>query len=284
MSAEFDVLLDGLLFPEAPRWHDGCLWFSEKRAGRVIELHPDGRVGTRLQVDGEPGGIGWTPAGDMLVVSMQHRTVVRVRADSTPTIHADVGPLTTYRCNDMVVDRRGNAYVGDFGYDMAAGESAAPGVLVLAPASGHTPEIVADNLHFPNGAVITADGGTLIVAESAANRLTAFAIADDGRLHDRHEWADLGPVVPDGICLDNDGAVWVADPLGNQVVRVREGGEVLQVISTDQGSFACELGGTDGHTLFVCTYDAAASASPHPTPVGTIIAARVDVPRAADTD
>jgi sugar lactone lactonase YvrE len=279
MTTDFDVLLDGLLFPESPRWHQGSLWFSEKRAGRVVRLDPDGRIEAQLDVDGEPGGIGWASDGGMLAVSMQHRTIVRVSPNGATTTHADLGPLTTYRCNDMVVDQRGNAYVGDFGYNMAAGEPAAAGVLVLAPASGRPAEIVADDLHFPNGAVVTPDGSTLIVAESAANRLTSFAIDEDGRLNDRHEWAALGAVVPDGICLDAEGAVWVADPLGNQVVRVREGGEILQVIATDQGSFACELGGHDGRTLFVCTYDAAASASPTPTPVGAIIATRVDVPR-----
>lgn len=275
-----DVLLDGLLFPEAPRWRDGLLWLSEKRAGQVLAVDPAAGQVAAIPVSGEPGGIGWTPGGAMLVVSMATRTVVRLDTDGNASLHADVAALTTYRCNDMVVDRRGNAYVGDFGYDMAAREPAAPGVLVLAPASGGAPRIVARDLEFPNGAVVTADQTTLIVAESAANRLSAFDIDDDGSLSRRRVWADLGSIVPDGICLDAEGAVWVADPLGNQVVRIGEGGVVLERISTGQGAFACELGGDDGRTLFICTYDAAASASPNPTPVGRLETVRVEVPSA----
>jgi sugar lactone lactonase YvrE len=275
-----DVILDGLLFPEAPRWRDGVLWLSEKRAGRVLGVAPDGTVVSAISVAGEPGGIGWMPDGRMVVVSMASRTVVHIEGDAVAGVHADLAPLTTYRCNDMVVDRRGNAYVGDFGYDMAARQAPAPGVLVLAPASGDAPRIVGEGLHFPNGAVVTTDGSTLVVAESAANRLTAFTIDADGGLSDRRVWADLGSTVPDGICLDRSGAIWVADPLGNQVVRVGEGNVVLDRIATGQGAFACELGGDDGRTLFVCTYDAAASASPNPTPVGRLEATRVEVPAA----
>jgi len=274
------VVLDGLLFPEAPRWRDGVLWLSEKRAGRVLGVDEAGDVVASFPVDGEPGGIGWTPEGDMLVVSMATRTVVRRDARGQAHVHADVSALTTYRCNDMVVDARGNAYVGDFGYDMAARQAPAPGVLVLAPASGGAPRIVADGLGFPNGAVVTPDGTTLIIAESSANRLTAFTIDADGSLTDRRVWAELGATVPDGICLDASGAVWVADPLGSQVVRVAEGNVVLERIATAQGAFACALGGADGHTLYVCTYDAAASASPQPTPVGRLESVRVSVPSA----
>lgn len=279
-SSRFVSLADGLLFPEAPRWHDGLLWFSEKRAGRVLAIRPNGDVIDTVTIDGEPGGIGWLADGSMVVVSMRHRSVMRVVADDAVSLYADVSSLTTYRCNDMVVDRRGNAFVGDFGYDMAAGADPAPGVLVLVPSSGEEPRVVADELHFPNGAVVTPDDTTLIIAESARNRLTAFTIDADCGLSNRRLWADLGSTVPDGICLDADGAIWVADPLGNEVVRVAEGGEILQRTDTDQGAFACELGGDDGHTLFVCTYEAGASTSPTPKPVGRIIATQVEVPAA----
>ena len=162
--------------------------------------------------------------------------MVAVAADGTCSVVADLGPLTTCRCNDMVVDRAGNAFVGDFGYDLPGGEQPRPGVLVVVPRDG-APRIVADDLHFPNGCVVTPDGSTLIVAESAANRLTAFRIEPDASLTERRLFADLGTVVPDGISLDADGAVWVADPLGNAVVRVAEGGGVLERIPTSQGAF-----------------------------------------------
>jgi sugar lactone lactonase YvrE len=278
----FTTLVDGLLFPESPRWHDGRLWLSEKRAGRVLAVTPGPTVEVTAvaRIDGEPGGLGWRPDGTMLVVSMRRRRVVAVDADGAVETVADLGHITTGRCNDMIVDRTGVAYVGDFGYDLPGGDPPRPGVLVLVPVAG-PPRVVADDLHFPNGSVVSPDGATLVVAESAANRLTAFAVRGDGGLTDRRVFADLGSVVPDGIALDAEGAIWVADPLGNAVVRVAEGGVVLERLPTGQGAFACALGGTDGRTLFVCTYDAVASSSPDPTAVGRVEAATVDVPAPA---
>jgi sugar lactone lactonase YvrE len=278
MASGFEVVAAGLAFPESPRWHAGQLFLAEKRARRVLAVASDGSVSAVAAVDGEPGGLGWTPDGDLLVVAMAKRSVVRVDADGEQRVAADLSAITTCKCNDMVVDADGNAYVGDFGYDLLGGAPPAPGVLALARPDG-TSEVAATDLHFPNGCVITPDG-ELIVAESAANRLTAFRIETDGSLTDRRLFADLGGHVPDGICLDAEGAVWVADPLHNCVVRVGDGGEVLERRATEQGAFACELGGDDGCTLFVCTYDAVASASPEPKPVGRLEAARVEVPRA----
>ena len=278
MLSQFEVVAGGLAFPESPRWHAGHLYLSEKRAGRVLRVDGDGTVSTVAEVAGEPGGLGWTPDGDMLVVAMARRSVVRIAADGAQHLVADLSAITTCKCNDMIVDSNGNAYVGDFGYDLLHGAPPAPGVLALARPDGSS-QIVATDIHFPNGCAITPDR-ELIVAESAANRLTAFRIADDGTLTDRRLFADLGADVPDGICLDADGAVWIADPLHNAVVRIADGGEVLDRRTTEQGAFACELGGDDGCTLFVCTYDAAASASPEPQPVGKVEVTRVEVPRA----
>ena len=257
MASGFEVVLSGLAFPESPRWHAGRLFLSEKRAGRVLSVAPDGSVDTVAEIDGEPGGLGWTPGGDLLVVAMAKRAVLRVDARGSQHVSADLTALTTCKCNDMVVDGSGNAYVGDFGYDLPGGAPPAPGVLALARPDG-TAAVVATDLHFPNGCVITP-AGELIVAESAANRLTAYRIEADGSLTDRRVFAD---------------------PLHSTVVRVADGGEVLERRATEQGAFACELGGDDGCTLFVCTYDAVASASPEPKPVGRLEAARVEVPRA----
>jgi sugar lactone lactonase YvrE len=275
---QFELVADGLAFPESPRWHDGRLWLSEKRAGRVLSIGADGTISTVAEVDGEPGGLGWTPDGDLLVVAMARRAIVRIDAAGNQEIWADLAAITTCRCNDMIVDQRGNAYVGDFGYDLLGGADPEPGVLAVARLDG-TISIAADDLHFPNGCVITASG-ELVVAESAANRLTAFTIDADGGLSHRRVWADLGGTVPDGICLDAEGAIWVADPLNNAVVRVADGSEVLESVATSQGAFACELGGDDGCSLFVCTFDAKASASPHPQPVGRVEMTRVEVPAA----
>jgi sugar lactone lactonase YvrE len=244
----------------------------------VLAIGADGSKRTVAEIEGEPGGLGWTPDGDLLVVAMARRRVVRVDGVGQQHLYADLSSITTCKCNDMIVDAHGNAYVGDFGYDLPAGAPPAPGVLALARPNGSA-TIVATDIHFPNGCAITLDG-ELIVAESAANRLTAFRIEDDGALTGRRTFADLDQAVPDGICVDADGAVWIADPLHNAVLRVADGGEVLDRRDTGQGAFACELGGDDGHTLFVCTYDAAASASPIPRPVGRVLVTHVEVPRA----
>jgi sugar lactone lactonase YvrE len=278
MGSGFEVICRDLTFPESPRWHEGELFLAEKRAGRVLAIAADGSMRTVAEIEGEPGGLGWTPDGDLLVVAMARRRVVRVDGVGQQHLYADLSSITTCKCNDMIVDAHGNAYVGDFGYDLPAGAPPAPGVLALARPNGSA-TIVATDIHFPNGCAITPDG-ELIVAESATNRLTAFRIEDDGSLTGRRTFADLDGAVPDGICLDAAGAVWIADPLHNAVLRVADGGEVLDRRETGQGAFACELGGDDGHTLFVCTYDAAASASPIPRPVGRVLVTHVEVPRA----
>lgn len=277
---KFDVLIDGLLFPESPRWRNNSLWLSEKRAGRVLQLAINGSVIQTIQIEGEPGGLGWLPDSSLICVSMQSRSLMRINRQGVISSYVDLSSLTTFRCNDMVIDKRGRAYVGDFGYDMSSGHAPSPGVLVLVPLGGEAPRIVADQLHFPNGCAITPDGETLIVAESAANRLSAFTIDHNGDLTDRQIFADLGTAVPDGICLDDEGAVWLADPIGNAVIRVAKGGNVLERIPTSQGAFACELGGHDGRTLFVCTYDAKESTSATPASVGRLEATVVSVPRA----
>ena len=274
----FDEVLGGLRFPESPRWHADRLWFAEKRARRVVRLD-DGGPTSVVEVPGGPGGLGWTPGGDMLVVSMGDRRLLRHREGELTEV-ADLTRLTRGNCNDMVVDRLGRAYVGDFGYDLAGGEEPAGGHLVLVDPNGSA-RVVADDLGFPNGSVIAADGRQLIVAESSASRLTAFEIDDDGGLYDRRVFADLGRGVADGICLDAEGAVWYADPLGSEVVRVADGGRVLQRMSTgEEGAFACVLGGDGGRALFVCTYSEEASMDPAGPPVGRIVTARVDVPSA----
>lgn len=280
-SQTWEPLAQGLRFPESPRWHDGHLWLSEKRAQRVVRLD-DGSPSTVVEVPGDPGGLGWDPDGHLLVVSMGDRRVLRHRAGEAPDDLeevADVAALTVGKCNDMVVDARGRCYVGDFGYDLGAGAAPAPGVLVLVDENGDA-RVVAEDLGFPNGAVITPDEATLIVAESSAARLSAFAIADDGSLRDRRVFAALGTTVADGICLDASGAIWLADPLSAQVVRVADGGEVLERLDTGEGAFACALGGDDGRMLFVCTYDEAASMDPSGPPVGRVIATTVEVPAA----
>lgn len=279
MTPQWRIVCEGLRFPESPRWHDGALWFAEKRAGMVRRVGVDGEMSDVVEVPGQPGGLGWASDGSLLVVSMAERRLLRL-VDGALDPVVDLGALTVGRCNDMVVDEAGRAYVGHFGYDLLAGQGPAPASLVLVTPDGEA-RTVADELHFPNGAVVTADGRTLVVAESAANRLTAFSVEADGGLARRRVFADLGETVPDGVCLDASGAVWVADPLHGQVVRVTDGGEVLERIPVGEegeGAFACTLGGSDGRTLFVCVYTEEASVDPEAPPVGRILASEVDEP------
>lgn len=255
------VLTEGIHFGEGPRWHLDRLWFSDFYDHAVKTIDTDGTVETRLVIDDQPSGLGWLPDGRMLVVAMHQRRVLRVE-HNTVVVHADLGQLATFHCNDMTVDRWGRAYVGNFGFDLDAAITSGDFAGALARYEGATLAMVdtsgtvhaaAGGLRFPNGTVLSPDGGTLIVAETLGRRLTAFDVGIDGTLTNRRVWADLGRAAPDGICLDADGAIWVADATGNRCLRVRQGGEVLQVVETTQPCFACMLGGADGRTLFMLT-------------------------------
>jgi sugar lactone lactonase YvrE len=194
--------------------------------------------------------IDFLPDGRLLVVSSHERRLLRREADGTLVTHADLSGLSGVGYNEIVVDGRGNIYINGGGFNPMAGEKFAPGIVALLTPDGSTRQ-VADGIAFPNGMLVTPDGSTLIVAESYGKRLTAFDIAADGGLSNRRVWADLGGGVPDGICLDAEGAVWYADVPNKRCVRVREGGEVLDTIDLDRGGFSCALGGRDMRTLFM---------------------------------
>lgn len=277
-----DVVLDGLVFPEGPRWHDDRLVFSDMHDLRVVSLDPSsGAATTVCEVPNQPSGLGWQPDGTMLVVSMTDRRVLRAPAGGGALeLHADLADLAPFHCNDMVVDAAGGAYVGNFGFDIFTHDiQPRPTTLVrVAPDGAAT--VAADGLQFPNGMVITPDGRTLVVGESWGGRLTAFDVADDGMLSNRRVWATPRGHVPDGICLDAEGAIWIACPASGDVVRVLEGGEITDVVSVSQTAFACMLGGPDRTTLFVCVAPDA-----HPDVVkakrsATIEAVEVEVPGA----
>jgi sugar lactone lactonase YvrE len=244
-----DVLVDGIVFGESPRWRDGRLWFSDWGAGRVFSVEADGSLTVEAEVDSFPMCIDFRPDGTLLVVSSSTRQLLRRKPDGSLEQHADLAPASTKPWNDIVVDGRGNAYVNGIGFDFPE-EEFAPGIVVLVSPDG-TVTPVADTLAFPNGMAVTADGSTLIVAESYAEQLTAFHIRADGTLSDRRVWAATPGDHPDGICIDATGAVWYAD-VGNQhCVRVREGGDVLATVDLDRGAFACALSRGADPKLFV---------------------------------
>lgn len=245
-------LLSDLVFPEGPRWRDGRLVFSDMHAHRVIAVDPQGRAETLVETPGACSGLGWDPKGRMLVVSMDDHRLLRWDAGTLETA-ADLSSLAMDApINDMLVDADGRAYIGQFGFDIHQEQEFTKTDLLVVEPDGTT-GVAAGELAFPNGMVLTPDGGTLIVAETYAARLTAFDRASDGSLSNRREWAKLEGAVPDGVCLDAEGCVWVASPVSNQFLRVREGGEVTDRVSVDQMAIACMLGGEDGRTLFGLT-------------------------------
>jgi sugar lactone lactonase YvrE len=205
-----------------------------------------------LELDDRPSGLGWLPDGRLLVVSMHRRAVLRRESDGTLVTHADLSAVATGDTNDMVVAADGTAYVGNFGSDLLGGEPLKPASLAIVSAGGRI-STAAKPLLFPNGSVITPDGGTLIVGETLAAHYRAFTIQDDGSLGDDWIWAEVAGRSPDGCVLDAEGAIWFADASRGEVVRVREGGEITDVIATPDHAYACTLGGTDGRRLFVLT-------------------------------
>ena len=254
MKFQRKTLVENLTFGECPRWHDGSLWFSDMHAHCVMVARLDGTCKKVVDVPGRPSGLGWLPDGRLLIVSMVDRRLLRLEGDELVE-HADLNDIATWHCNDMVVDGRGNAYVGNFGFDLEVEEPEPVEATMALVTMDRTVKPAADGLLFPNGTVITPDRQTLIVAETYGARLTAFDIRPDGSLTNRRLFADLSPNTPDGICLDEEGAIWVADPVNGECFRVLEGGNVTHRIFTGRGCFACMLGGPDRKILFLMTAD-----------------------------
>ncbi|TDI60545.1 MAG: hypothetical protein E2O92_05230 [Alphaproteobacteria bacterium] len=251
-----EVISDGLIFVEGPRWHEGRFWFSDMYGHVVYSIAPGRERQVECTVPNKPSGLGWLADGRLLIVSMADNKLLRREADGTLVDHADLSALAPGLLNDMVVDTGGRAYVGNFGYDLFGGAEPKTACLILVEPDGAS-RIVADGLNMPNGTVITADGKLLVVAESFGSRLTAFDIADDGSLSGRRIWAQLpDEIVPDGICMDAEGAIWVASPFTNECLRVREGGEITERVPTGRMAIACVLGGEDRRTLYICTSEA----------------------------
>jgi len=246
---DLHTLMTGIAMGESPRWHNDRLWFADWGVGEVIAVGLDGASEVVLRRQSLPLSIDWLPDGRLLLVSGRDGLLLRREHDGSLVTHADLSRISDKPWNEIVVDGRGNAYVGTIGFDFPGGEFA-PGSLVLVSPDGSA-RVVTDDLAFPNGMVVTPDNRTLIVAESYGDRLTAFDIGSDGALSNRRVWANAPGDHPDGICLDADNAVWYADVGARHCVRVREGGDVLQRVDVDLGCFACMLGGPDGTTLFI---------------------------------
>ena len=273
VTYQSSVWKKGFTFAESPRWHDGAFWFSDFHDCKVYRVEGEEEPEAVAEVPGEPSGLGWLPDGRLLVVSMIDRKLMRIDPDGLK-VHADLGGIATWHCNDMVVDEDGRAYVGNFG--AAWGEEPTPATLARVDPDG-TVTAAAENLDFPNGCVISADGKLLIVAETVGGRLTAFDRDDSGALGNRRVWAEV-PGTPDGICMDAAGAVWVAAG-AEGVMRVAEGGEILdRVAVTENLAVACMLGGMDRKVLYVMTTIHAATEELVQQRKSRIESVEVDVP------
>jgi sugar lactone lactonase YvrE len=290
------VLLEGGTFFEGPRWHEGRWWVSDFYRGLVLSVDPDGSATEVLTVEAQPSGLGWLPDGALLVVSMRDRRILRWSSDAGASVHADVAELCGGHLNDMVVDRHGRAYAGNFGFDLMGGADPLPAALIRVDPDGRA-SVAAEDLLFPNGSVITPDGGTLIVGETAGARYTAFTIQDDGSLTDRRVWAQVAPTPefttlaetlgklefgPDGCALDAEGHIWSADEVGARCARLAPGGAIVDEIAAPDGLdvFACMLGGDDGRTLLMCAAPDFHEDSRSAAREAVLLTTTVDVPHA----
>jgi sugar lactone lactonase YvrE len=281
-----EPFLSGLFFGECPRWHESRLWYSDFFDHTVFSASPDGERRVEVPFDGEPAGLGWLPDGRLLIASRLDRAIMRREPDGTLVRHGDLRPWATWHANDMVVASNGQAYAGNFGFDLDSlyagtldASQIGPTSLIRVDPDGSTHQ-AADELAFPNGTVITEDGGTLVIAESMGGRLTAFDRQADGTLVNRREWAVLPGIAPDGICLCEDDTIWVANAFASECVRVAEGGEVLERVATSVNCFACMLGDEDRRTLYMVTAPDSHDAKARADRRGAIEKVRTTVPGA----
>lgn len=267
LKDELNVVVDGFHYLEGPRWHENALWFVDFYTKGVYCVNSQGVAEKVVHVEQQPSGLGWLPDGRLLVVSMKDRKILRLEDNGELVVHADIWDHCSGHANDMVVASNGNAYVGHFGFDLMGGANYKSAGLVLVRPDGSS-QVVTEGLAFPNGIVISEDQKTLIVNELFGNRISQFDLKEDGSLGERRDFASFGElgeepdvgkriesakILPDGLALDAEGAVWFADTLNHRAVRMAEGGEILEIVNTEpKGVFAVTLGGEDGKTLFMC--------------------------------
>jgi sugar lactone lactonase YvrE len=258
------LVADGFKFLEGPRWRDGRLYFSDIFDHKVYALEPGGARSVIVEVPGEPSGLGWSREGDLMIASMLDRRLSRLRNGELELV-ADLSGHFAHEVNDIHVDAAGRAWVGSFGFHLGPGATARPTDLLRVDPDG-TVTVAAGGLLFPNG-VASTPHGTLLVAETFGYRITEFDIAADGSLSNRRPWATFRDqpatehdlwlrddcIHPDGIALDEEGALWVADARGGGAFRVKPGGEVVEQVEVDDArtAYSVALGGPDGKTLYL---------------------------------
>ena len=244
------TLIERGLYFESPRYHDGKLWFCDSLTSKILRSALNQTSELVCKLNGVPSGLGFLPRGELIIVSMFRQKLYRC-TKTTPEAYCDLAKIAAGTLDDMIIDTHGRAYVGDLGFDLLAPPDPRPGevgrILIVEPDG--TARVGAEGLHFPNGLAITGDGRTLFVAESGADRLAEFSIAADGSLTFVRRFGKVGE--PDGICLDADGAIWVAAFKEDAFVRIaRDGRELDRIDVPGRRAVACVLGGDDGRTLF----------------------------------
>lgn len=259
MSVKPTIIAQGFGYLEAARWRDGNLYFSDIGARKVYRMNPDGAHEALLELPARPSGLGWAENGDLLVIGMEDNTLNRM--DAGGGIRSQVKLAKSVRfANDMATDTKGRAYITQFGYDLFNHAPPQPTGLVMIAADGQVEHFGA-NLVFPNGIAISRDGTKLVVAESFGLRLSTFDIAADGSLSNQRVFADFGNderAIPDGLCMDAEGAVWVGMPFLGEFWRVRDGGDIsdrIRPAAPYTYCVDCALGGKDGQTLFMLCAD-----------------------------
>ena len=274
---QMQLFADDFAFLEGPRWYQDNLWVSDITDLKLYRVTMDGKREAVCGFPNRPSGIGFLPDGSPIVVSMTDRKLMRV-VNGELVLHADLSAFAPADLNDLVMDGQGRVYVGHFGYDLFGGAAKKPADLFVVEPDG-TPRVVASGLDFPNGMVLKDGGRTLIVAESWSNRLTSFDRDENGSLSGRRVYADMGDRQPDGICVDQEGGIWVPCFNTGEILRVLDGGVVTDRISLDnKRAVACQLGGSDGRTLFCCTFDGPPEDLMSGKRVAAIYVTRVDIP------
>ena len=286
-----ETIAEGYSLLEGPRWRDGALFFSDFYTHRVMKLQDD-TIELVCQVPAQPSGLGFTPDGDLLVSSMLDHRLLRLRGGTLEVV-ADISDFCSGPANDLVVDAKGRVYIGNFGGAVTPDDPIKPTNIVIVDTDG-TVRVAASDVVFPNGMALTPDGKVLVVAETFVGRLTAFDVESDGLLSNRRVWAQFSdepdyldierataelPVVPDGIALDEEGCIWVANAKGSIVNRVREGGKIVdQVDVHDTAVYAVALGGSDLRTLFLCCAPTLGTSDPVVARRASLRKTRVSVP------
>ena len=269
---------DNFIFLEAPRWHGGRLWAPDVFDCILYQVEMDGRRQViKDELPPRPNSLGFLPDGTPLIVSSVSREILKL-VDGEFVVHADLSSWARGDLNDFAVDDDGRIYIGDFGYDLFGGEDRRETSITVVEPDG-TPHHGASGVEFPNGAVLLNNGRLLVVAETWRGQLVAFDRAANGALSNKRLFAKLPGREPDGMCADAEDGVWVCSFNTGEVVRVLDGGQITHHLSFEGSAVACELGGEDGHTLFITTYAGTIPDQQAKKRLGALSRVQVPIPR-----